>query len=288
RDLRDHIYSWPNANPCRVDQETFERTYEDPTLLQAETVDAKGLDALEYLLFHEGSDNACPSLSTINESGNWDALSAEQKLQRRADYAEAASGLVHGRAQELLGAWEPEGENFLHELSEAGLESTVYGTSQEALNAVSDGLFYVDTDTKDMKVGEPAGIVDCLNEVCPAALESDFARRSKEHVLNNLHGFALVFRGGPGDEPTSEGIDDLLTDLGPDAATLATQMNTELDEAIAAVEAVDGTFYDALTTDPTPVRTAHEAIRDLTTLYKSQFLALLDLSPPASAPADND
>ncbi|MFW6050745.1 MAG: imelysin family protein [Myxococcota bacterium] len=288
QDLRGHIYSYPTVNPCVVDQRTYDQTYEDASELAAATADAKGLDAVEYLLFNEDSDNTCPSVVDINDDGLWASLSEAEIQQRRADYAAAAAGLVRDRAAELRSAWEPAEGDFLAELAQAGEGSTVYDTSQEALNAVSDTLFYLDTETKDMKVAVPAGISDCMEDVCLQALESDYAHASREHVRDNLRGFALVFRGGPDGDPASEGFDDLLTDLGPDAAALAESMNTELDEALAEVEGVGGTFHDVLQADPQPVRDVHAEIKGVTDLLKSQFLALLDLSPPASAPADTD
>ncbi len=64
-DLRDQIYSWPLSNACAVDQELVAMSYESAETLRDQPVNRRGLDALEYLLFVEGFDNACdPNLST--------------------------------------------------------------------------------------------------------------------------------------------------------------------------------------------------------------------------------
>jgi uncharacterized protein len=287
-EMRADIYSWPTVSPCRVDIETVAETYEDEALLAAEPVDVRGLDALEYLLFQEETTNACPLTVDINASGAWADLGDEEVLRRRARYAEAVAALVAAKASDLVEAWEPSGGDFLGALAGAGEGSPVYATSQDALNAVSDALWYLDTETKDMKVGQPAGIANCLQETCPEALESKFARRSKEHVVGNLQGFALVFRGGPDGDPESEGFDGLLMRLGSDAEALAADMNAAIDAAFLETGGVEGSFYDALASDPQPVRDVHAAVKGVTDLLKTQFMALLDLEAPQRGAADND
>jgi hypothetical protein len=58
----------------------------------------------------------------------------------------------------------------------------VYATSQDTLNALTDALFYLEDATKDMKLGIPAGITGCSDDVCPALVEAPYASRSKEHI----------------------------------------------------------------------------------------------------------
>lgn len=301
RDLRDAIYSWPFTNECFIDQATLAQTYADSTTLEAEAVTRKGLDAIEYLLFQTDPANQCAPSAEINASGDWDALGAEEIQQRRADYAAAAAALVDAQAQELLSAWEPTEGNFLAAFGEAGEDTSVYATSQQALNSVGGALFYLEAQTKDMKLAEPAGLKEnlvCLaGEVCPEILESPWANRSKEHVLNNLRGFAQVFRGGDTGDPAAQGFDDLLGELGPEAETLAAAMNARIDSAIAVVEGTEGTFAEALATDPQPLIDIHTALTEgpdgdpdagLTDLMKNQFLALLNISLPPSNVGDND
>ena len=70
-DRRSEIYSWPTVNPCRVDQELTEDVHSDPQAFATELVNARGLDALEYLLFKESDTNQCKSTSKINKDGVW-------------------------------------------------------------------------------------------------------------------------------------------------------------------------------------------------------------------------
>lgn len=106
-DLRDQIYSWPLSNACRVDQELVRLGYESDFASQA--VNVRGLDALEYLLFAEGTSNACPINSMINTDGQWAALGEEEIRERRRAYAKAATDLVVTSAEDLSARWAEDG-----------------------------------------------------------------------------------------------------------------------------------------------------------------------------------
>ncbi|MFT5433982.1 MAG: putative lipoprotein [Myxococcota bacterium] len=283
--LRQLIYSWPTVNTCRVDQETVEGTYEDLAALAAEATNVLGLDALEYLLFVDGTDNSCRPDSVINQDGSWTALPEGDRLQRRAAYASAAATLVLANARTLQTAWAATGGNFAGEVSTAGDGSMTYRSAQAALNALSDAMFYVEQATKDMKLAEPAGISNCATEVCPEEVESVYAGRSKDHILSNLKAFQLIFLGAePGRE--APGFDDLLTGIG--AAELATQMTGDIAAAIEAVEAIQGDLVEAVSTQKPAVQNAYDALVTLNTMLKTQFLSVLDLEIPDRAASDND
>jgi predicted lipoprotein len=284
QDFRARIYSWPILNLCLVDQQTVEEGYDDPDALAAVVGGPLGLWAIEYLLFNESTENNCSALNTINQDGTWDAM-ADMIPQRRLDYAAALSTLVRRRADDLVAAWAPSGGNFIAELTDPGRSGAVYGTAQEGLNAVSDAMFYLSKETKDMKLGEPLGITNCATATCPESIESQWARWSKQHVLANLRGFQALFLGSsPGTDAL--GFDDLLIDMG--APDVASDMAEAIADAITATEAIPGTFFEALEQNPTEMEAAHAAIRQVTDILKTDFLSVLDLEAPDRAAGDND
>ena len=61
--------------------------------------------------------------------------------------------------------------SFGEELSTPGSPTSRFTTVQEALNAVSDALFYLDKMTKDAKLGTPLGLINCESETCPEVVE---------------------------------------------------------------------------------------------------------------------
>ena len=282
-DLGDEIYSWPVVNACRVDQETLEGAYADAVAFDAgEAINVKGLDALEYLLFHTSADNACNASSAINDEGTW-ATAGEATVQaNRRGFGSALAGILQTRARQLREAWTRE-KGWAQQLATAGNGSTEYGSSQDALNAISDAMFYLEKVTKDMKLAEPTGISECDAPVCPEKLESQYAHRTKEHVLANLAGFEALF-SGQGENPT--GMFHLLVAVG--AEQVADGMKQDLAAATAAVEAVPESFDAALTADPESMKAAYEAVRALTTRLKTEMLSVLDLELPARIESDND
>lgn len=284
QDLRARIYTWPLLNRCEVDRQTIGESYDDPDALEQVPGSPLGLWAIEYLLFTDDPDNDCAPFDPLNQDGLWEAM-AEMIPQRRLAYAASLSTLVRRRADELVDAWLPSEGNFIEELTSPGRGGALYGTAQEGLNAVSDAMFYLEKETKDMKLATPLGITGCANEQCPERLESPWALRSKEHVVANLRGFQALFLGGdPGGEDL--GFDDLLRDMGAD--DVAEDMAGALAAAIEANEAVPGTFVDALTENEPAMREAFDRTQAVTDLLKSDFLSVLDLEAPDRAAGDND
>jgi len=284
QDLRARIYSWPLLNRCQIDRQTVQDGYDDPDALEAVSGGPIGLGAIEYLLFTDDPSNDCPPFDAINVDGTWDSM-ADMIPQRRLDYAAALATLVRRRSEELARAWAADGGNFIEEMTDPSRSGAVYGTAQEGLNAVSDAMFYLEKETKDMKLATPLGISGCSTEQCPDRLESLWAFWSKEHVIANLRGFQSLYLGGaPGDDGL--GFDDLLRDMGAD--DVADDMETALTAALDATEAVPGTFREALTENEPAMREAFMAVQVVTDLLKSDFLSVLDLEAPDRAAGDND
>lgn len=284
--LRDEIYSWPTVNACRVDQEIVDAQYRDAGFFDAELVNVYGLDALEYLLFHEGPDNVCPSQTTINSSGSWAALGQAEITRRRADYADAVAGRIVADVQALVGAWEPAEGNFAAQLSTAGQGGSSYGSAHGAVNELFASMFYVELKVKDAKLAVPSGLSPaCTATVCPEALESRWADHSTENIAANLRAFRKIFTGGAPGSEAALGFDDFLVELG--APALATEMIAETDAAIAVVDSM-GSFQAALTADRAKAVAAYDAVKVLTDDLKSQFVTVLNLSVPDEGAADND
>jgi len=285
-DLRDAIYSWPLTSACRIDQETVNQDFANATFFTGETaerVNVRGLDTMERVLFADGYGNACSAASDLNTMGTWAALSEQDIDSRRAAYTVALARDVQSRADQLVNHWQADGENFLGEFTTAGSGSATYGSTQEALNALSDALFYIEKETKEMKLAIPAGVSGCVESTCPDDRESLYANFSKEKMLANLAGFRAAFTGGDGD---AAGLDDLLVSVG--AEQLSADMIARLDEATAAIEAWPGSLADQLASDPQSVVDAHDKVDALGDLLKTQFVGTLDLELPQRAEGDND
>ncbi len=287
RDLGDSIDAWPHLNRCLIEQQLVDKGYEKPDFATS-LVDARGLAAAEYVLFYEGTDNVCSAASTLNSSGSWNALGAAELDRRKRGYARAITADTAARANAVVAAWDPAQGNFLGEFANAGHGKT-FASQQMAFNAVSNAFFYVDDFMKNLKVGKPAGIIPgCATPLCLANVESAWAKRSKEHLKNNLIGFDRVLRGcGP--DGQGLGWDDLLGALGPEAQALAKKLEAGVVESRAALDALkEPSFEEDLQKNPIGVRRLYDGLRVIVVLLKTQFISILDLELPKRVEGDND
>jgi predicted lipoprotein len=284
RDLRDPIDAWPLVSRCLIEQQLLDKTYERPEFGTA-LVSSRGLAAAEYLLFFEGTDNACPPTATLNTQGTWAALGPELP-KRKSAYARVIGSDVARRSEELLAAWDPARQNFVGTMESAG-KNDVFATQQLAFNAVSNAIFYVDDALKTAKVAKPAGFVPaCVAPPCLSDVESPWAKRSKKHMENNLASFERLMRGcGP--DNTGLGWDDLLVAVGAEGLNQRlTSATLDVRKALAALS--QPTFEEDLQRDKPGVQRLYDALRTLVALMKTEFISVLDLEIPKRVEGDND
>lgn len=279
-DGRDLVYSWPTVNPCRVDQETVRGGWSEASYFDTALVNVRGFDALEHLLW-AGPDNACPGQVDINADGTWDALGEDGVRARRAAHAAALAGRLVDDVDALRAAWADDGGGFGRALADAGAEGSPYTSQQQALNAVFDALFYLETDTKDRKLALPLGLRDCTGDACADEVEGLASGRSVAWISANLDGFEALFTGGDG-----AGMDDLLDEIGHGA--LAARILDDLDAARAVAAAHDGPLDTLIREDRAAAQALHDAIKRLTDDVKGELATVLALQIPSEAAGDND
>jgi predicted lipoprotein len=285
RDMRDPVYAWPVTSRCQIEQSLTDKVYEVADFTSLSLVSTRTLSALEYLLFYEGTDNACAATDAINAEGKWAALGAEEIKKRKATYARVLGADVLARTQKLADAWDPAKDNFLATF--AGPPNATFASQQMAFNTVSDAMFYLDDQVKNMKVGKPAGLVpECAAPPCLGDVESPYAKRSKEHLRANLDGYEMLLKGcGPG--MTGLGFDDLLAALG--AQAVADKVAGTITTTRAALDALtEPTLEEDIQKNPNGVRALFEALRGNASVMKADFVTILDLEIPKKVEGDND
>lgn len=288
--LRDSFYAWPLLGRCQIDRALVNKSYEAPDFDKTSLVTARGLGALEYLLFYDGAENACGSSEDINVSGAWAALSKDELTARRAAYAGALVKELSARSGALVDLWEPAKGNYLGTFSAAGQGSAVYPTLESALNSVVDALYYVDEVTKDRKIAIPIGLVDpaaCAAPPCGELLESRYAVRAKQHVRSNLIGLRKLLLGCAADG-TGLAFDDLLDAVGANA--VADDLDADLKAAIDAVDKFPhASFEEAMAKgDLESIKKLQLAIKAVTDTLKTEFISLLKLELPKRVAGDMD
>jgi predicted lipoprotein len=284
--LRDVINGWPLITTCRIDSNLVDPVYDDRIAIEAGPINARGLTALEYVLFIEGAENGCPASSRINTDGSWAALGAAEVSRRRGVYAHHLASLILEHAVELRQAWDPAGGNFLGALSTAGAGSAVYPSAQLGLNAISDALVYLYKEVVDYKVGIPAGIgIECPTDACPEQVESRWAHASIHHLRANLGAFRDTYLGAP-EGSDAPGFDDLVRSVG--GTELDARIHDLIAQCFAALDAIDGTLEEAVVSEVDDVAEVARLLRALADAFRVEVVSLLDLAPAMRVEGDND
>src|SRR5262249_18484763 len=151
-DLGLKIYSWPYVSACELDRDTASR-WANPAGydVTAKLINARSLSAVEFLLYPPSSEHNCGTTPV-----GWTELGADLP-RARCRLALALATDAATRANELATAWKADGGDYAGVLARAGTSGSPFATAHEAVNAVSNSLFYVDKMVKGMKLAEAAG-----------------------------------------------------------------------------------------------------------------------------------
>lgn len=269
--LRDRIYAWPATARCRVEEEILDQV----TNVSSVLISGRGLFAIEYSLFYEGTDTACAAAGTVAQ--RWSQLSVDELRTRKAAYANAVARDVRQQVADLIAAWAADGGNF----KPVFLSASGYPNEQEAMNVLGWALIYIEREVKDWKVGIPAGYTMTAPVTGP---ETPYALMSTETIRANLRGFRSLFQGCAADG-SGLGFDDWLIEAGH--GELADEIIAAYGEAQATLDAspsLDRANAAELETD-------YQALRKLTNLLKGDLFGAgspINLKLPASVEGDTD
>lgn len=284
--LRNKIYSWPTVSTCGVD---FDVTFFNegtvngqPYDINLRTVQRKGLDALEYLLFNENLESSCD----VNTGPTvWNNFSDTERKIARCEFATEVAQDIENNADTLLAEWNTS-DGFATQLKEAGSSNSIFTTDHEAVNVISDALFYIDSFTKDEKLAIPLGLLanSCGSVACPEEVESLLSEHSLTNIKNNLLAFQKMFNGS--ENADAIGFNDYLIDVG-DTIT-AEEMQTNITKALTAIDQLTSSLADTLENNPDQVEQIHTDVKDITDQLKADFITSLALELPATSAGDND
>jgi len=271
RGIGAFIHAWPSVNRCEVEKQVVNRSYEAG--FDGILPSARGLSALEYLLFYAGSDTVCSANSSAGQV--WATLGSDEIAAAKRDYAKSAVADLYLKAQELVNVWAAGGENFGATLA----SHEGYGSEQEALNVVAWSLLYPYDYVRDLKVGPLAGMGTALpNPISP------YAQIDLETIVANMQAFRALFQGC-GEDGAGIGFDDWLVAAG--AGDLATDILLALDD----IEARASTLPPLHLASSDEMAVFYADFKALSDLLKQQFFgsgSVLNLKLPAGAASDTD
>lgn len=281
--LRNKIYSWPVVNTCAVDNDIMyfksDSVNGKPYDIALRTPSRKGLAALDYLLFNDNLNHSC---EVSAPPPGWNSLTEQEQKIARCLFAVEVAIDIENNAGTLTALWFAS-DGYANELKSAGKEGSDFISEHEAVNRISDAMFYVDSSTKDGKLATPLGLFanSCGESACPEDVESPYSQNSFNNIYNNLIGFEKLLTG-----EGLLGFTDYLIDVGDQATADSLQKNTT--KTLNELTAVEVTLTEALTTDSTPAVQTHKNVKTISDQLKTDFITSLALELPATSAGDND
>ncbi len=285
------LYDWQTAHPVNIDTAIAQNALAAESKLSV-IDNEKDLVAVEYVLF----DVAAVQIGASENPNTtaWRAGKTDEEIQQdRCDYANLVTSSLKAHGESLNEAWQQ--YDVLASSS----------TSQAAANKVAEALFYIDKITKDEKIKTVLPQADDNESAFDASvLESQFAKQSKEAILNNLIGARIILTL----TDTKDGLDGYLIAAGQQ--DVAVDMVLTLAVAISNLNLMTGDAFDAVnnandeaacknyssgslsyTTANSDIElfcALQHNIKNFTDILKGDFTFLTSFTVPASASGDND
>jgi len=225
-----------------------------------------GYHAIEFLLWGQDLSADGPGTRPVSD------YAAAANAERRAQYLLVTSDLLLQHLGELVEAWDPDGANtyrttFLALDADRALRNMLTGIGTLATSELAVERIFVAVNNGDQEDEQ-----------------SCFSDNTHRDIITNAQGIANVWRGRyvQPDGGVIEGpsLADLVEDANPEVAS---RVDANLANALAAIEAIPVPFDRAIIEDEDTVIAAVDALQDLGDLFVEAANAL-DLSINTTLP----
>lgn len=218
----------------------------------------KGLPAVEYLLFHETPKAIIVAFSDPN----------------RKEYLKLLSRSLADNSRRILESWQ-------NEYKQSFIEATGNRPSS-GITLLANEMSYLLGMIKMDKIDIPFGS-QTMGTARLQMLESPYAEISKDLIRENLEAARRAFTGGEG-----AGFDDYLDALNiltDEGELLSEKINREFDNAIHALDDIEGSLKDAIQNDKEKVEALSESVKRVSVLIEVDMMSRLGI---LSVYSDND
>jgi putative iron-regulated protein len=196
----------------------------------------KGFHPIEYLLF--------------GQNGN---KTAAQFTSREMDYLKALALNLKVLTKQLSDSWNPSiTGNYTTVFTTSGSGSTTYSTQRAAFEELVNAMAGICDEVANGKLLEP------FTQNDPSLEESPFSFNSITDFTNNIKSVQNVYLGKYSSD--GRGLEDLVREhnLSLDGA-----IKTKINSAVASLQNITVPFGQAISTQPTQIQNAINAINDL-------------------------
>jgi len=242
------IDSWP------VNETDLDAVLNGPQPLTKTYIDGldgtlKGFHTIEYLLFGVDGNKFV---------GDFTA--------RQFEYLSACSESLLGSTQQLYDSWKPTGGNFIQNITQAGKAGlSIYPSQKSALQEIMNGMITIADEVANGKINDPFAQQNVTLE------ESRFSANSKQDFADNIRSIKNAYTGNY-INTNGTGISHIIREKN---ATLDASVKQQIDDAIAAILAIQGTFTSAIFNAPQSVQNAQTKVRDLQQTLEGEVLPII-------------
>ena len=207
----------------------------------------KGFHTIEYLLWGATGNKQLADFTT-----------------REYEYLLATSENLKNKTAQLMNSWLPSGGNFVANINEAGTSNSIYVSQKSALEELIEGMTAIADEVGNGKMNDPFSQNDLALE------ESQFSHNSKNDFANNIRSISNIYNGKF--NISGLGVFDIIKSLD---VTLADQFNTEINDAITAINNIPGTFSSAVTSQDQTVQNAIDKVAVIQLTLESRIKPLI-------------
>ncbi|GAA6172561.1 hypothetical protein NBRC116592_22310 [Colwellia sp. KU-HH00111] len=220
-----HLDTWP-LNTSDLQALLDSQTSFSADELKTFNDDVQGFHTMEFLLFGDGV--------TDNEK------SIEEMTTLESEYLSAAAEVFKGYTQTLFDAWtvanDPNDENSpAYKALLLSANNEVYASQLGVVEELINGMIGIVDEVGNGKIAEPFG--SSIENIDTSKVESQYSWNSLADFTDNIRGVQNIYRGEFLAEADKAGIIDFVNAAD---STVATRIDTEIVDAIAAIEAIAG------------------------------------------------
>jgi predicted lipoprotein len=251
--LRVNTNTYP-TDVTQINSNVTAGTY-NPNLLA--NISAKGLPALDYLLFGTGADNNAIIVQYTTDG----------KAANRKSILTALTAELKENADAVASAW-----NGTYKNTFINATGTDVGSS---LGLMVNQLVYDYEVLKNFEIGIPSG-VQSLGTAFPQKVQAYYSKKSVALTLAHIRALQTLYTGKDG-----IGLDDYLVAVNAKSSTGATLNDVIKAQFAAGATKIQTTLTDPLSaqisSNPAPVVAAYTELQKLTALLKTDMTSSLGI-----------
>ena len=247
--LDPSIDSWP-VNQADLDAVLNSGDALTKSYLDGQEGTLKGFHTLEYLLF---------GLNGNKQVGEF--------TPRQFEYLVACAQSLQGACEALRNNWTGGQVNLGQVFKTAGQSgNAVYPSQKSALQEIVNGLITIADEVANGKINEPFSQENLTLE------ESRFSANSKADFADNIRSIRNIYLGNYAGS-MGAGLHNIIAEKNQ---ALDVKVRQQIEDAILAIEAIEGTFTSAIFNAKPSVQSAQNKVRTLQETLQNEVYPVID------------